>query len=880
MSLPLRNPLDSVSLERALEDLIVRFIINVPPEDLATVERELFHFEEAQWFYTDFVKLTNPHLPNMKFKTFASYVISLCPLVWKWQDVNPEEALQKFSKYKKSIPVRGAAIFNETLNKILLVKGTESDSWSFPRGKISKDEDDVDCCIREVMEEIGFDLTNYVLEDQYIERNIGGKNYKIYLVKGVPQDFAFKPQVRNEIEKIEWRDFWKLSRSIHKSNNKFYLVSSMVKPLSLWVKKQKQIQGEEQLKQYAEEQLKLLLGIGTQEEAADPGRDLLNMLQSSVGQKKPLVFSDDESQASISTSAPTTVPPAPSTADSQSVQPIAAGAYAGYPFPFPQYPIPGMQTINPFQFVQSSHQGVFATHSTFTTSHQYPQAQAPQTQQPVPGAVVYPVQSQLQQAYQPPHTPVVKPSVIEDRAPHSKQLLELLKNPRKPEVEDESTAKTLLKLLKNPTKENRTSANTVPSSKGAVSGPSGGRSISGQSIDTANLPSGMASSMGAKSTAIPLYSPRSSLSEMTLPDEPLGGYEEFESSSEEEQGEELAYMNLQEPTSSVMESNAKVENNTLDNISHVDTSGNLSTRSLQSEKTEKSKPTAKPKIKLLKRGETLTPLTPSISSQTATSESSAAGPTVPSEKDVSSRIQNSQGNELLDVLKSKAQPEPSVASTSPAKELLNTLNKPQGSVYQNLLFGANHRKSDDESSPRHSPVSQQARTHEFLNLLKRPQAKAENEELQSVLLTPPANSGMVQNSSTLPNIPYGNLHQDQAAALLFPQQPPQFQQPYAAPNTNSKELLAILRKPASNQQKQLHEQTPANPVDQPTTLASEQQNLVKQQISNPSQSLQQGTPLQQPQPQHTQSPSNLHVTGNTAAAQELLGMLRKSRVVP
>ncbi|AGO12824.1 AaceriACR270Wp [[Ashbya] aceris (nom. inval.)] len=880
MSLPLRNPLDSVSLERALEDLIVRFIINVPPEDLATVERELFHFEEAQWFYTDFVKLTNPHLPNMKFKTFASYVISLCPLVWKWQDVNPEEALQKFSKYKKSIPVRGAAIFNETLNKILLVKGTESDSWSFPRGKISKDEDDVDCCIREVMEEIGFDLTNYVVEDQYIERNIGGKNYKIYLVKGVPQDFAFKPQVRNEIEKIEWRDFWKLSRTIHKSNNKFYLVSSMVKPLSLWVKKQKQIQGDEQLKQYAEEQLKLLLGIGTQEEAADPGRDLLNMLQSSVGQKKPLMFSDDESQASMSTSAPTTVAPAPSTANSQSVHSIAAGAYAGYPFPFPQYPIPGMQTINPFQFVQSSHQGVYTTHTTFTTSHQYPQAQAPQNQQPVPGAVVYPMQSQLQQVYQPPHTPVVKPSVIEDRAPHSKQLLDLLKNPRKSEAEDESTAKTLLKLLKNPAKENKTSANPVPSSsKGAISGPSCGRSVSGQSTETSNLPSAVASSMAAKSTAIPLYSPRSSLSEMTLPDEPLGGYEEFESSSEEEQGEELAYMNVQEPTASVMESNAKVENNTLDNISHVDTSANLSTRSLQSEKTEKSKPTGKPKIKLLKRGEILTPLTPSISSQTATSESSASGRTAPAEKDMPSRIQKSPGNELLDILKSKAQPEPSVAG-SPAKELLQTLNKHQASVYQNPLFGANHRKSDDESSPRHSPVSQQARTHEFLNLLKRPQAKAENEKLQSVLLTPPANNGMAQNSSALPNIPYGNLHQDQAGTVLFPQQPPQFQQPFTAQNTNSKELLAILRKPASSQQKQLHEQSPVNLVGQANTLASGQQNLVQQQLSSSSQSLQQETPLQQPQPQHTPSPSSLHVTGNTAAAQELLGMLRKSRVVP
>ena len=145
MSLPLRHALENVtSPERVLEDLLVRFIINCPPEDLSSVERELFHFEEASWFYTDFVKLMNPSLPSFKIKAFAQLIIRLCPLVWKW-DIKADQALQKFSKYKKTIPVRGAAIFNEKLSKILLVKGTESDSWSFPRGKISKDENDIDC---------------------------------------------------------------------------------------------------------------------------------------------------------------------------------------------------------------------------------------------------------------------------------------------------------------------------------------------------------------------------------------------------------------------------------------------------------------------------------------------------------------------------------------------------------------------------------------------------------------------------------------------------------------------------------------------------------------------------------------------------------------
>nr|2JVB_A Chain A, mRNA-decapping enzyme subunit 2 [Saccharomyces cerevisiae] len=146
---------------------------------------------------------------------------------------------------KKSIPVRGAAIFNENLSKILLVQGTESDSWSFPRGKISKDENDIDCCIREVKEEIGFDLTDYIDDNQFIERNIQGKNYKIFLISGVSEVFNFKPQVRNEIDKIEWFDFKKISKTMYKSNIKYYLINSMMRPLSMWLRHQRQIKNED-----------------------------------------------------------------------------------------------------------------------------------------------------------------------------------------------------------------------------------------------------------------------------------------------------------------------------------------------------------------------------------------------------------------------------------------------------------------------------------------------------------------------------------------------------------------------------------------------------------------------------------------------------------
>lgn len=376
MSLPLRHALENVtSPDRVLEDLLVRFIINCPPEDLSSVERELFHFEEASWFYTDFVKIMNPTLPSLKIKSFAQNVIRLCPLVWKW-DIKADEALQKFSQYKKSIPVRGAAIFNEKLSKILLVQGTESDSWSFPRGKISKDEDDVACCIREVREEIGFDITDYIDENQFIERNIQGKNYKIYIVSGVPENYLFKPQVRNEIAKIEWRDFKKMSRTMSKSNVKYYLVNSMMRPLSMWLRRQKQIVGDDQLKSYAEEQLKLLLGI-TKEEQVDPGRELLNMLHTAVQSNEDKTepsqalsdnISNDTAQIAPTLMMPTNLsgPPPPAPGFSQPFGPLM-GFQPFAPFPFvngsmkfisPQMVPSGMPPLHPMTQMPHGNGGI------------------------------------------------------------------------------------------------------------------------------------------------------------------------------------------------------------------------------------------------------------------------------------------------------------------------------------------------------------------------------------------------------------------------------------------------------------------------------------------------------------------------------------------
>ncbi|MCH85002.1 mRNA-decapping enzyme subunit 2-like, partial [Trifolium medium] len=61
-----------------------------------------------------------------------------------------DDIFKDFTSYKVRVPVTGAIILDETFERCLLVKGWKGSSWSFPRGKKSKDEEDHACAVREV----------------------------------------------------------------------------------------------------------------------------------------------------------------------------------------------------------------------------------------------------------------------------------------------------------------------------------------------------------------------------------------------------------------------------------------------------------------------------------------------------------------------------------------------------------------------------------------------------------------------------------------------------------------------------------------------------------------------------------------------------------
>ncbi|KAK3944256.1 hypothetical protein QBC46DRAFT_404512 [Diplogelasinospora grovesii] len=246
-----------MQLEDWLDDLCVRFIINLPKEDLESVERICFQVEEAQWFYEDFIRPLDPTLPSMSLRSFCLRMFQHCPLLAPFSLDNHMRAFEQFLEYKTRIPVRGAILLNEAMDATVLVKGWKKGAnWSFPRGKINKNEDDLECAIREVYEETGFDIKKAGLvpkddEVKYIQISIREQEIRLYVFRNIPMDTVFQPKTRKEISKIQWYKLSELpafrKKGHHQQDdaaaaanaNKFYMVAPFLVPLKKWIVQQK-----------------------------------------------------------------------------------------------------------------------------------------------------------------------------------------------------------------------------------------------------------------------------------------------------------------------------------------------------------------------------------------------------------------------------------------------------------------------------------------------------------------------------------------------------------------------------------------------------------------------------------------------------------------
>lgn len=199
------DPVVLAAYQDSMEDVHTRFLLNLPPEELATADRILFQIEQAWWFYEDFLcdhqdTTTCGSLPRFKhLKPFAVEMFRFSPLL----DTRKFFPMwETFSNYKRKISTYGCILLSQDCSKVLMCQDYNSKSWTFPAGKINQGEDPADAAARETWEETGFDPNGkYGLTQQmdatwkkplqekdavsYTEDS--GKRRNYYICRGVPE---------------------------------------------------------------------------------------------------------------------------------------------------------------------------------------------------------------------------------------------------------------------------------------------------------------------------------------------------------------------------------------------------------------------------------------------------------------------------------------------------------------------------------------------------------------------------------------------------------------------------------------------------------------------------------------------------------------------
>jgi 8-oxo-dGTP pyrophosphatase MutT (NUDIX family) len=233
------KPAPQSALSAAMDDLVTRFL-NCPGEDISEGEELMllmFEVEKAHWFYTDFWRERNSSLPSLGMRDFASRIFSHAAFLRHYVP-RFDSIFTKWQEYKRGVPTFGAIILNSNLTKVLMVQGYGGKSWGWPKGKLNRDESDAAAAAREVYEEIGFDVTPYIEDENAVVAKMGEQYMKLFIIPGIPEDTVFETLTRQEIKDIKWHVIADLQAQVKDDTkkNKYYSVLPVIGRLMGWIR--------------------------------------------------------------------------------------------------------------------------------------------------------------------------------------------------------------------------------------------------------------------------------------------------------------------------------------------------------------------------------------------------------------------------------------------------------------------------------------------------------------------------------------------------------------------------------------------------------------------------------------------------------------------
>lgn len=224
------------TVEDALDDVSMRFIVNLPAEELSSVDRLFFQLQQGHWYYLDFYQSVDETLPYLSFRDFTRLMFERCPLLAAHKD-QYEELRQEFKDYMGSIPVYGVILLNSSMTSVLLIRPWKKRHWVFPKGKINEGETELQCAAREALEEIGYDCAHLLRADDSlaVPSGTGDKPMRFFIGVGAPEDGSveYAPQMRMEVSEIGWFDIDRLLDG--GASGRFYCVIPLIRRLKTWI---------------------------------------------------------------------------------------------------------------------------------------------------------------------------------------------------------------------------------------------------------------------------------------------------------------------------------------------------------------------------------------------------------------------------------------------------------------------------------------------------------------------------------------------------------------------------------------------------------------------------------------------------------------------